>query len=170
MAYNNKKGNKKKQNNNGYFQQNIQRDGEDFLRKKNADDIQRDSKRIIKDLVYNPDDIKKYAQFFMDRNFLMNLYAASEAEMMKRWCVLIGLTTYQQMAIQQRQPIDPRCNIDRNIVEARQSYEVYFVIVQQLNNIISYIDSGYDQTWQYTNILNCLQAMASSISRNKRLI
>lgn len=172
MGYNkNNKGNqKKKQNNNGYFQQNIQRDGEDFLQKKTANDIKRDYKRILRDIAFNPSDVHKFAQFFTDRSFVMNLYAASESEMMTWWCMFIGLSNYQQMMFQAQQPIDPRCNIDQNIVKIRQTYEAYSLIIQQLNNVLNYINSGYDIEWQRANIAGCLEAMASSLSRYRHLI
>ena len=57
-----------------YFQQNIAKYGENFLRSKSAKDIQKDAKRrLFKDMVYGNINYDEYGKFFTDPQFIDNL-------------------------------------------------------------------------------------------------
>ena len=68
---NNKKGNKN--SNNGYFFQNAQKYGEDFLKRKRADEIKKDAPRIFKDIAFANGSVGSITKYFMNYSFVRNL-------------------------------------------------------------------------------------------------
>lgn len=80
MAFNNRgnnnKGNNKKKNND-YFSQNIQKNGDDFLRMKNSKDIDFESSKIFRDLAKGNIDIEKYGHYFLEKQFNLSLQSAA---------------------------------------------------------------------------------------------
>ena len=66
-----------------YFQTNIQRFGEDFLDFKKAEEIQRDCKFIVKDMVQGNIDYEKHGMYFMEPRFLEQLIIKSEIDSQK---------------------------------------------------------------------------------------
>lgn len=63
-----------------YFENNIQKFGEDFLDFKKAEEIQRDCKIIFKDMVFGNIDYEKHGMYFMEPRFLEQLIIQSEIE------------------------------------------------------------------------------------------
>jgi hypothetical protein len=59
-----------------YFKQNIQRNGENFLDRMNADVMQRESIRAIRDLARGNVNIENEGHFFLNRQFLENCLIA----------------------------------------------------------------------------------------------
>lgn len=161
-----KKQNNKKQNN-GYFQQNIQKYGENFLERLTARDIQNDYKRILRDIAYNPGKMYQYAQYFCDMTFIHNLYTVCEQEMMKRWCTQVGLAQYQQMVYNQQVQIDARCNIDYYVTESRKEYETYYLVIEAFNGIVRWLNSGYDGNTILSRITGILEGLASALVKHK---
>lgn len=57
-----------------YFQQNIAKFGQNFIRSKSVKDIQKDAKRrLFKDMVYGNIDYDEYGIYFTDPQFIDNL-------------------------------------------------------------------------------------------------
>ena len=67
-----------------YFETNIRDVGENFLRSRSAQDIQKDAKkRIFKDMIYGNIDYAVYGTYFQDPNFVDNLITVAHAESIK---------------------------------------------------------------------------------------
>ena len=77
-----------------YFETNIQKYGEDFLDYKRAEDIQKDSKFIFKDIVYGNINYEKYGTYFTDTRFIEQLIIKSEIEAKKHEIKLEALNQY----------------------------------------------------------------------------
>jgi hypothetical protein len=81
-------------NNKNYFDTNIQRDGIDFLDLKRVQEIQKDSKRIFKDMAYGNINYEKHGIYFTDPRFLEQLIIASSIEMEKHLIKYNALSDY----------------------------------------------------------------------------
>lgn len=165
---NNKNNKKKKQQRPGYFQQNVQQFGEDFLERKTAKDIERDSQRVFKDIAFqSPEAMDNIVQYFENRTFLANLVTSANETLMERYAIYLGLSTYLQMIQQNPQQAANGFNIEKYLIKAKNNYDAYCIIVQYLNNIVSVINTGYDQSWVYVNILNNLRSMSAALGPHK---
>ena len=58
---------------NNYFKQNIEKMGDEFISLITPDQIQNQSKRIVKELVKGDIELEAYGQYFLDLKFLDNL-------------------------------------------------------------------------------------------------
>lgn len=87
MQFNNNNNNRKNNNNKrnqrpNWFQTQIQNLGEDFLTRKNANDLQRDANRIIKDIGYGNVNINEIAPYFKNSIFTLAIKNAAY----DNWC------------------------------------------------------------------------------------
>lgn len=160
----------KRQNNNGWFQQNIQRDGPDFIQGKTSQDIQRDYQRILRDLAYNQNNTAQISAYFMNRNFVTSLYNSASHEMYRRYAVFTGLTTYSNMMNANGYVIDPRVEIEKNTAEARQQYEAMALVVAELNFILNALNSGSAEEAIRNFVSEHVYALAAKLSGVKRFI
>ena len=78
-----------------YFDMMVQKEGEDFLDRKTADELVRDAKRrIFKDMAYGNIDYEKHGRYFMEPRFLDQLLCVAEDEAnnhQKYWQALVML-------------------------------------------------------------------------------
>lgn len=80
-----------------YFDMAIQKDGEDFLDSKSANEIVKDAKkRIFKDMAYGNINYEKYGRYFTEARFLDQLLAVAEDEMYNHQTMWQALTMLDQ--------------------------------------------------------------------------
>ena len=60
-------------NNNSYIQMMVNQQGEDWIINVRPEDIQRSTKRIVKDMVKGSMDYEKFGKYFLDLKFMENL-------------------------------------------------------------------------------------------------
>lgn len=131
MAKKVKIGQKQKRNNNGYFTQNIQALGKDFLNRKNAMDIQRDANRIFNDIARNSIDLERDYKYFEDATFVQNLLIVAQDNLNYHWATLTGLNQFLMMYPDSDQSYYMIRDMHQKSVEA------YTLYVQALNSILS---------------------------------
>lgn len=131
-----------------YFQQNIQRFGENFLNMKNANDLEMDSIRVFRDIARGNVDPQKDGQYFLNTQFIESCISGASLKLnlhttnYKGVLMLVngGVNDGMTMAI-----------LDYN----KRCMEAYTIIYNNLNNI------------KATGDVNYLTAMASNL-RNYR--
>ena len=158
--------NKKKKQKPGYFQQNVQQFGEDFLERKTARDIDRDAQKVFRDIAFqNPESMANIAPFFENRTFIANLANSANETVMKKYIHYSGICMFASAP----NPVtnDPRYNIDKYLVEAKGEYEAYVIITKYLNNIVSALNSGQDRVWIQAMILDNLRSMSAALKQYK---
>lgn len=164
MANNKKKQKKQKP---GYFQQNVQQFGEDFLERKTARDVDRDAQKVFRDIAYqNPEAMVNIAPFFENRTFIANLANSANETVMKKYVHYSGICMFVTAP---NNPVasDPRYNLDKYLVEAKGEYEAYSIITKYLNNIVSALNSGQDRVWVQAMILDNLRSMSAALKQYK---
>lgn len=116
-----------------YFEMNIREYGENFLRTRSAQDIQKDAKkRVFKDMIYNNIDYAKYGAYFQDPNFIDNLLTVAVTEFEKHRVSSDALRDYH---FNTKNPISYQLHL--------QHYNVAYIF-----NVIIY-DLEYIKTHNY---------------------
>ena len=160
------KGNKKQKQKPGYFETNIKQYGEDFLEKKTARDISRDAQKVFRDIAFqNPQSMQNIARYFLVRQFVSNLALVAGENCNKRYATYLGLSTFYQT--QGQNASNMGININQYLAEATNEYNTYSVILTGLNNIITVLNSGYDEQTMLYNITNILMTMSASLKQFK---
>lgn len=165
MAKPNNRNNNKKKQRPGYFQTNVQQYGENFLEMKTAKDINRDAQKVFRDIAYqNPESMKDITIFFMNRQFVSNLSIAATETGAKRYATYVGLNTFYQTN-GQTGAANMGINIERYLAEAKTEYDAYYVIMGYLNNIVTVLNSGYDDERAGYSIMDILKSMSAALSQ-----
>lgn len=168
-AKNNKKGNK---NNNGYFIQNAQKYGDDFLKRKRADEIKRDAPRIFKDIAFAGGNVGSITKYFMNYSFVRNLIFVADELYKIENATCIGLNSYYQ------QQTNNGCyqeeeRIPDILSRKSQSREAYNIIVSGLNNIIRELDNiklGKDKIAVYLSVGKYLKGMSLGLKNYRYML
>lgn len=162
--------NKNKKKKNGYFNKNIQENGPNFFLQKNAKEIKYDFRNIIKD-ISNLDlssirDISNIVNCFMNLTFSYNVYNTAYEEYSLYNAMFIGLQQY----LFTNANIDPNAKLEENMRIAQHKRDAYFVIIQQLSNIIHLFNISVDDDWMKVNLENIIKTLAVQLSPYKRII
>ena len=127
MGFNkNNKGN----NSFNYFTREIQKDGNDFLEKKNAVQIQRDAPFVFRQLAKGQIDIFKYVDYFNNQYFLSNLIDAAQVEYNEHSICRMGI----QALVNQRRGYDntftqQECDLYYSIMNRHYALENAYNII-----------------------------------------
>lgn len=166
------KQNKNKKNNNGYFVRNVQQNGEHFLTRKTAYDIQRDSKFIFRDLAYADPakDIPNISKYFVNLTFVTNLKESAYQEYFTTNAAAIGLQNYIMLA-ERGIVYDTGDNrLSEQLVLFKNKATAYATIVSTLNNIISLFSFIGDDEQLRQHIEVQLTTLAMQIAKYKRIL
>lgn len=173
MAFKNKKQQKgKRSNNNGYFAQNVQRFGKDFLKRKRPDDVKRDAPRVFKDIAFCNGYVGSITEYFLDPQFVKNLILAANESYQEYSLTVVGLTTY----IQQQTGsgvIAPQDQVQEMIVLRSKQKEAYDIILAGLNNIIIELDNlkmGKDRLAVYMTVCGFLKQISFNLKNYRYVI
>ena len=165
MAKNFKNNGKKKPKTNGYFTQNIQRDGPEFVNRLNPQNITRDASRIFRDLAFSGSALaEQITPCFFNRTFVANLCDVALAEYTKAVFTNNALCAFYTNSINCGWPIDPNACPEKYISDMQKTAEAYGIILYDLNNIVNIISTGYDEEWKTNSILNTMRSMGSKLS------
>lgn len=167
------KNNKKKQNNNnnGYFAQNVQKYGENFHEKKNAEELKKDAPRIFKDIAFLNGRVSGIIEYFMSEQFVNNLKYVADDLYRYNNAVCIGLTTYYQQQTNSGQYSQDE-RIPEILNDETKRTTAYGIIMTGLTNISNELNSlhaGKDRLSVYYAIGNHLKSMSINL-RNYRFI
>ena len=135
-----------------YIETMIKQFGSDWLVAVNPDNIQRSTKRIIKDMINNNIDYGKYGQYFLDSKFIENIIIACNNEYEEASLHYNALVFYQQY-YPQIPNIGPLIHHDQCLIF------IYSTVLNKLNavRLTSNIGELYDvgaTLFQYKNHLN----------------
>lgn len=122
---------KNNNNNNNYFSQNIQKYGQDFLKYKNARDLEFDALKIFRELARERIDISKYGGYFLNSQFLNSCILAAERKYIHHNISWTGVNAFVLT--------NPQAQSDINVMsvlnEHKNSTEAYNIILNILNII-----------------------------------
>lgn len=159
---------KKTKKHNGYFEQQVQKMGPDFIEQMNAQNIQRDSSRIFRDMAYCPaEEMDKYEGNFENHTFTYNLALVAYQKYSFYNACCIGLNQYLQIIAANGQQPDPSQRLDEQFNIAKNKAEAYALINGYLNNIITVLTQVSDKTTRYVAICNNLRALSNALTRYK---
>lgn len=170
---NNKPNQKKKQNNNnGYFVQNSQKFGKDFLSKKRSNDIKRDAPRIFKDIGFSNGFVGSIGEYFLDRSFIKNLIIVASEQYQEYSATVTGLTMYYK-AQSESGMLNPEEKIQEVLNMRSKQAEAYNIILIGLNNILNEIDTlkfGRDKLSVYLSVCEYLRSISFNLKPYRHLI
>lgn len=122
--------------NNNYFQMMINQHGEDWVAAVRPEDIQRSSKKIVKDMIRGNIEYEKYGKYFLDPKFIENLYIALNNE--------LEINVMNNTACKFYYSYFPQTpNIGVHIQNLDNVIYVYNTIVQKLDYVRSSGNIGY---------------------------
>lgn len=128
--------NKPKNNRPNYFKQNIQKFGENFLARKNVNELQMDAIRIFRDIARGNIDIQNEGKYFLDPQFMEScIWSAS----MK---LNLFTTNYRGVLMLYNSGVNDdntMAVLDYN----KKCMEAYTIIITHLNNIKITADVNY---------------------------
>ena len=135
-----------KKNNNkkgkDYFSQSIERyGGEDFLRFKNAAEIEREAPRIFRDLARGNVNIHKFGYMFLNNQFLSSLIKSANENYEFYNISYQGVNTLMYHIINNGMVIDNK--ITNTLNQHKVKCEAYSVILRYLNALQSSQDLNY---------------------------
>jgi len=140
MAKPKKNKSKNKPNNNGYFYQNSQKFGPDFLRQKRVDDLRKDAPRIFKDIAFSGGFVGSITHYFLTYNFVKNMQTVSANMQREAAATAIGLQTYIQQSQTQGLPVDK--HLQTTYDTKRQLADAYKIIYDGFSTLLQVIDSS----------------------------
>jgi hypothetical protein len=117
-----------------YIDNMIRQYGENWIVALRPEDIQRSSKRLIKDMVRGNIDYEKYGQYFLDAKFLENLLIAVTNDYEVNSLHYNAMYMYQQMY-----PSTPSAYINHDYA----LYVIYGTIMTKLNQVKSTQNVGW---------------------------
>lgn len=166
------KPNQKKKKNNGYFQRNVQQNGENFLMKKTAKDIRYDFKNIFRDIAHSdPEkDIPALVDYFNNFTFICNLVTSANQEFQASNATYIGLQMYINAGQRGEVYIDPNAGLYEQMMIAQNQASAYSIIAAHLNNIVSLFNCSADDEWLKYNIEIQLKSLSLQLAKYKRII
>jgi hypothetical protein len=117
-----------------YIDNMIRQYGENWIVALRPEDIQRSSKRLIKDMVRGNIDYEKYGQYFLDAKFLENLLIAVSNDFEVNSLHYNAMRIYQQMY-----PTTPTAYINHDYALT----QIYGTIMNKLAQVKSTQNVGY---------------------------
>lgn len=124
----------------GYFDKEIQQNGEDFLRYKTPIDIQNAAQRIFRDIARGNIDPIKHSKYFLDKGFNINLTNYAVQKFNYHNISYMALSHYYTTLLYSGTPIDDLFISVMN--DHKMKLEAYTLISSTLNSIITSGD-GY---------------------------
>ena len=129
--------NKKKQQ--SFFDQQVQKLGENWLCLTNTDTIRKNALKVLKDLAFGNIDPYEDAKYFGSADFTYNIKVACDDNSMYNYWTYVGLNQYLQMY----GPQDP--NIEKIMCQHYDMHVAYTQASAALNNILTTINTMGDQ-------------------------
>lgn len=142
--------NNKQRQNNDYFTKNIKQQGENFIGRKTATELQKDAIFIFRDIAKGNIDISKYGCYFEDDTFLTNCIIAANAKLI--------YSTISRDGVQ--------ALIEKNNMYGVADPVVYTVLQNHINTVTAYgIILANLTAIQNTNDINYLYVMANQLKQ-----
>lgn len=137
---------------NNYITNMIRQYGENWIVALKPDDIQRQAKRIFKEMIKGMIDYEKFGNYFLDAKFLDNLIIAASNELEINMLYLKAVAFYQQYY-----PMEP--NITVHLTHLDSLCRIYNTIIGKLNAVkqtgnIGYLADMPALLYSYRNHLN----------------
>lgn len=133
--------NNNKKNNNGYFQQNIQKFGENFLDYKNAKNLEFEANKIFKDLAKQIINLDKHGHYFLDQQFLYSLLKTAHDKFLYHNVSYTGVQLLVQQTNMRGETVSS--NIIFVLEKHRKAAEAYQLIITHLEMLKTSKDLNY---------------------------
>lgn len=122
--------------NNSYIQMMVNQNGDEWILALRPEDIQRSTKRIVKDMVRGTIDYQNHGKFFLDPKFMENLIIGVSNE--------LEINTLNYNACQFYYQYFPQTpNIQPHIYHLERTCYIYGTILQRLNAVKMSSNVGY---------------------------
>lgn len=122
--------------NNSYIQMMVNQNGDEWILALRPEDIQRSTKRIVKDMVRGTIDYQNHGKFFLDPKFMENLIIGVSNE--------LEINTLNYNACQFYYQYFPQTpNIQPHIYHLERTCYIYNIILSRLNAVKMYGNVGY---------------------------